>query len=70
MRVAKAALLFGLAIDVCTTTISTILGMASPADVDLPYDVLLNLVPSLVFFTACLAYLNRSRRVEATYGPD
>jgi hypothetical protein len=67
VAVARAALLFGLAVDVCTTTISTILGTALPAGDRLFYAVLLNLAPSLVFFTACLAYLNRSRRVEATY---
>ncbi len=67
VRVAKAALLFGLAVDVCTTTISTVLGTVSPADNELLDVVLLNLAPSLVFFTVCLAYLNRSRRVEATY---
>ncbi len=68
VRVARAALAVGLAVDVCTTAISTILATAAPADGALFYDILRNLAPSLVFFTGCLAYLNRSRRVEATYG--
>ena len=67
---ARAALVFGLAVDVCTTTISTVLGTAWPADGELFYEVLLDLAPSLAFFTVCLAYLNKSRRVEATYGQD
>ena len=69
VRVTRAALSFGLAVDVCTTTISTTMSAASLAD-GLFYTVLQNLAPSLLFFTGCLAYLNRSKRVEATYGSE
>ena len=67
--VARAALLVGLVVDIVTTTISTAMWASSPVDDRLFYEVLMNLVPSLVFFTACLAYLNKSTRVEATYPP-
>ena len=70
VRTARAALLLGLAVDVLTTTISTGLAPVSSHDGSLFYDVLMNLAPCLLFFTLCLAYLNRSERVEATYGVD
>lgn len=66
---ARRALGLGLVVDVATTTISTSLDRAASAG-DGFYDVLWNLAPSLVFFTLCIGFLNRSRRVEATYPLD
>src|SRR5262249_24856035 len=71
VQIAKLALLFGLAADIVTTTIETIAwqtlthteGMWLRA-------VELNLIPSLVFFTAWFAYLVGSERVHLTYGPE
>ena len=64
---AKRALLFGLAVDVVTTTIQATTAL-DPSDRFL-FQVEVSLVPSLIFFTLCFAYLNRSKRVYATYGP-
>ena len=64
---AKNALLFGLAADVIATTIEVAVGHVSTANDRLLYRVEVNLVPSLIFFTLCFAYLNRSKRVHATY---
>lgn len=64
---AKHALLFGLIADVITTAIEAATASA-PGD-RLLFQVEVSLVPSLIFFTLCFAYLNRSRRVCATYGP-
>lgn len=61
----KHALLFGLAVDVITTTLE-VAAAAGPDDRSL-FQVEIGLVPSLVFFTLCFAYLDRSRRVHATY---
>ena len=70
VHIARAALLFGLGVDVVTTTIATVVGTVSSAEADVFYDVLMNLIPSLLFFTLCLAYLNNSTRVNATYPED
>jgi Protein of unknown function (DUF2569) len=67
VAVARRALLAGLAADLFTATLAMTAGAAPAADGTLVYQVTLRLVPSLVFFTVCLAYLNRSRRVDATY---
>jgi hypothetical protein len=64
---AKSALLFGLAVDVVTTTIQVATAQ-DPSD-RLLFQVEVSLVPSLIFFTLCFAYLNRSKRVYATYEP-
>lgn len=64
---AKSALLFGLAADVVATTIELAVGQVSTANDRLLYRVEVSLVPSLIFFTLCFAYLNRSKRVHATY---
>lgn len=63
---AKHALLFGLAVDVITTALEAV---AATVPVDrLLFHVEVGVVPGVLFFTLCLAYLNRSRRVAATYG--
>ena len=67
VNIAKASLLFGLAVEILTTSIQTAIAPASPAEGQLFYEVMMSLVPSLIFFTACFAYLNKSTRVEATY---
>ena len=64
---AKYALLFGLATDIVTTAIEVAAGQAPNAGDRLLYQVEVNLIPSLIFFTLCFAYLNRSKRVYATY---
>lgn len=65
---AKRALLFGLAVEVVTTTFGA---MAADVSGDqLLWQLQVSLVPSLIFFTLCFAYLNRSKRVYATYGPS
>jgi hypothetical protein len=56
------------AVDLVTTTIEAATAQI-PAD-RLLFHVEVSLVPSLVFFTLCFAYLDRSRRVHATYGPQ
>lgn len=64
---AKHALLFGLAADIVTTALDVAVGQV-PSSLDrLLYQVEVNLIPSLIFFTLCFAYLNRSKRVYATY---
>jgi Protein of unknown function (DUF2569) len=67
VNTAKHALLFGLATDVVTTTIEAATALV-PND-SLLFQVQVGVIPSLVFFTLCFAYLNRSKRVYATYGP-
>ena len=64
---AKHALLFGLAADIVTTAIEVAAGQVPNAGDRLLYQVEVNLIPSLIFFTLCFAYLNRSKRVYATY---
>jgi hypothetical protein len=71
VNVAKKALLFGLAADIITTAIGVAVA-PMPGTVFLN-QTLIHAVPSLLFFAACFAYLNRSVRVSATYfahGPD
>jgi hypothetical protein len=65
VNTAKHALLFGLAIDVFTTAIEAV--TASVPGVRLLFLIEVSLIPSAIFFTLCFAYLNRSRRVFATY---
>ena len=64
---AKRALLFGLAADIITTAVDVVAGQAPTASDRLLYQIEANLIPSLIFFTLCFAYLNKSRRVQATY---
>jgi hypothetical protein len=65
---AKFALLVGLAAEVITTVIAVVVEPTHPMEGRLLRQVTVELIPSLVFFTLCFAYLNRSSRVEATYG--
>lgn len=69
VEIAKASLLVGLAADIVATTIQAAMSPASADETQLVYEVLLRLVPSLIFFSACFAYLNKSARVEALYAP-
>jgi hypothetical protein len=64
---AKRALLFGLAANAVTTALQIATGPATPADGRLLHAVTMNLIPDLIFFTMCFAYLNKSTRVQATY---
>ena len=64
---AKRALLFGLVADIVTTAVDVVVGQAPDASDRLLYQVEVNLIPSLIFFTLCFAYLNKSKRVQATY---
>lgn len=64
---AKKALLLGLSVDIVSTTVATAVGSASSTDGQFVNQILLSLIPSLVFFTLCFSYLNRSNRVHATY---
>lgn len=64
---AKRALLFGLAADIVTTAVDVVVGQAPTASDRLLHQVEVNLIPSLIFFTLCFAYLNKSKRVQATY---
>jgi len=65
---AKYALLFGLAVDIVTTAIEAAAARV-PSD-QLLFQVEIGLIPTLIFFTVCYTYLNQSKRVYATYGPD
>ena len=67
VNVAKASLLVGLAVEILTTTIQTAIAPTSLAEGRLFYEVMMSLGPSIIFFTASFAYLNKSTRVEATY---
>jgi hypothetical protein len=62
---ARRALLIGLAVDVGTELLQAT--MAQPLIGPLLMQAQLSLLPSLVFFTLSLAYLNHSKRVQATY---
>lgn len=68
VRTAKYALLFGLAVDIVTTALEAAAAQV-PSD-RLLFQVEIGLVPTLIFFTVCYTYLNQSKRVYATYGPD
>jgi hypothetical protein len=68
VRTAKIALLIGLAADILITAIDVVAG-ATRADADLLSQTLFHLVPSLIFFTICFAYLQRSHRVYVTFRP-
>lgn len=64
---AKYALLAGLAADIVTTMIGLVAGPTLDGDDRLLRQLTTNLIPSLIFFTVCFAYLNKSSRVSATY---
>ena len=65
---AKHALLFGLAVDIVTTALEA--AAARVPSGQLLFQVEIGLIPTLIFFTVCYTYLNQSKRVYATYGPD
>jgi hypothetical protein len=67
VRTAKRALLLGLVADIVATTVEVAMA-AQPGERLLLLQVELHLLPSLLFFALGLAYLNKSGRVEATYG--
>ena len=65
---AKRALLVGLAVDLITIALQlTALAPEAAGDGSLLQGVMQGSALSLVFFTACYAYLNKSARVQATY---
>ena len=64
---AKNALLFGLAVDVVSAAVHTAMGPVAESGWALRGGLTTSLLPGLVFFTLCFAYLNRSARVQATY---
>lgn len=67
VNVAKNALLFGLFTRVITTAIHVAAGPESLPYAQLINQTLFHMVPSLIFFTACFAYLNKSVRVSVTF---
>ena len=64
---AKNALLLGLAVDIVSTALQIAVCPTPSAEGQFFNDVALTVIPSLIFFTLCFAYLNKSLRVEATY---
>lgn len=64
---AKKALLLGLAANVVTTALLIATGPASAAEGRLLHQLTINIIPDLIFFTVCFAYLNKSTRVQLTY---
>ena len=67
VKLAKAALLFGLAADITSALIQTSAWPGASVDAQMLHDARISLIPSLIFFTLCFAYLNKSARVQATY---
>lgn len=67
---ARYALLLGLAADIVTASIQLAAGPNSVADDGFVWPLTISLIPGLIFFTVCLGYLNKSRRVCATYQHD
>ena len=65
---AKRALLFGLAVDVVTAALHAAIGAVAESGWAVRSDLTSALLTSLIFFAVCFAYLNRSARVQATYG--
>lgn len=63
---AKYALLAGLAADIVTSVIAVAAGPMHAVG-PLLRQVEIDMIPGLLFFTLCFAYLNRSSRVRATY---
>jgi len=67
VNTAKNALLFGFAADIITATIEIASAPGASQSGSLLRQIEVSLVPSLIFFVLCFAYLNRSERVHATY---
>lgn len=64
---AKTALLWGLAANAVAAALLLVAGPTSAADGPLLHQFTLRLIPDITCFTACFAYLNKSRRVHNTY---
>lgn len=64
---ARYALLLGLGAEIVSAAIELAAGPTSVADEGFVWPLTISLIPSLIFFTLCLGYLNKSRRVYATY---
>lgn len=64
---AKRALLFGLAVDIVTAALQYFTWPTSTIDGQMLDGIVMPLVPDLIFFTTCFAYLNKSTRVQITY---
>ena len=69
VETAKTLLLLGLAANIAGAALHLLTPAASP-HADLLRELALSVVPDLIFFTACYAYLNKSARVRATYAGD
>ena len=65
----KSALLAGLAADIVITVIEVAVAQPSTAGGNFLDQTVFQLVPCLIFFTVCFAYLQRSRRVDVTFRP-
>lgn len=64
---AKRALLFGLFADIVNTALEVAATLPQDGDGRLLLQVEMRLIPSLVFFALCFAYLQRSKRVAHTF---
>ena len=65
---ARFALLFGLAADVITAFLLVVAGPTPLVEGRLVQQLVMRVLPDLIFFTLCMGYLNKSKRVEVTYG--
>jgi len=70
VKTAKTALLLALAADIFSTVVEVLARHSPGDDGSLIYQTLGHCFPSLIFFTLCFAYLQRSRRVYATFPTD
>lgn len=64
---ARRALLWGLALDVAATVLQLLTGTTAFTPSLALDELMVRLLPDLLFFTLCLGYLNKSRRVALTY---
>ena len=64
---ARRALLWGLALDVAATVLQLLAGTTAFTPSLALDELMVRLLPDLLFFTLCLGYLNKSRRVALTY---
>ena len=67
---AKRALLLALAVEIVVAVLSQVADPSRTTSHHPLEQIMLHVAPGLVFFTVCFAYLNRSRRVAATYPPS
>jgi hypothetical protein len=67
VKIAKTALLLALTVDIATTALYAALGQTPVADGAFIRGITAHMIPSLIFFTLCFGYLNKSNRVSATY---